>query len=196
MKDLRSVAAGLWAYLSGHYRTSIVRKGDSEMALVAMFLDNMGIVDRERFLSRYTTTIGQTIYVPFVIGDGDDAALWGQVVTAVHEHQHVEQAQRLGFATFATAYLFDSSRRAAFEAEAYRTTLELHRWRYHETLTDDDCDRIAGKLADYACTPEQIEFAAKYLKTSNKAIAAGAIVNDATKRAVDWLGTCAPWLRK
>jgi hypothetical protein len=54
--------AGLWAHMTDHFGTRVVDKADAvEMRLAAHLLDAAGIVDRERFLESFATTIGRRI---------------------------------------------------------------------------------------------------------------------------------------
>jgi len=88
---------GLWDHMEDHCGTRRARKTAVEMQLVGGFLDAIGILDAEDFLSRYTTTIGRTIYTPWEVGVGDLAS---QMLICVHEHQHVHQYLK-GGVTFA-----------------------------------------------------------------------------------------------
>lgn len=187
-----AVVAGLWAHLQAHYGTTIIAKDDDAgMKRVATVLDALGVLDRERFLREYATTIGRSIYLPFVPGEATPAwDLWTQLTIGVHEHQHVVQHVRDGLA-FEVEYLVDSSARARHEAEAYLTQLELHRWRFGEMPPPR---RYAEKLAAYACTETDILWAAQYLTLAAAAISAGGRVTEAGAVAISWLEANAPAL--
>jgi hypothetical protein len=182
-----------WRFMQDHYRTTVVNKRDAlEMQLVAQALDALGIQSRDRFLRNFTTTLGRRIYTPFEVGSprgGWD--LWSQVVICVHEHQHVVQHDREGL-SFEVSYLADRAARARWEAEAYRSNLELHFWRYGTTPS---ARRIAEVLGDYGCRPEDVDVAAKSLALSAVSIRKGAVINEATHVALGWLDEHAPRLR-
>ncbi|MBN8616642.1 MAG: hypothetical protein J0L92_39015 [Deltaproteobacteria bacterium] len=182
-----------WRFMQDHYRTTVVNKRDAlEMQLVAQALDALGIQSRERFLRNFTTTLGRRIYTPFEVGSprgGWD--LWSQVVICVHEHQHVVQHDREGL-SFEVSYLADRAARARWEAEAYRSNLELHFWRYGTTPS---ARRIAEVLGDYGCRPEDVDVAAKSLALSAVSIRKGAVINEATHVALGWLDEHVPRLR-
>ncbi len=182
-----------WRFMQDHYRTTVVNKRDAlEMQLVAQALDALGIQSRDRFLRNFTTTLGRRIYTPFEVGSprgGWD--LWSQVVICVHEHQHVVQHDREGL-SFEVSYLADRAARARWEAEAYRSNLELHFWRYGTTPS---ARRIAGVLGDYGCRPEDVDVAAKSLALSAVSIRKGAVINEATHVALGWLDEHVPRLR-
>ncbi|HEU4408397.1 MAG TPA: hypothetical protein VFS43_24245 [Polyangiaceae bacterium] len=180
-----------WAFLTAHYGTTVVDKADAaEMALVAAFLDRLGVMDRARFLANYTTTIGRRIYLPFELGKGQD--LWHQMVIAVHEHQHVVQLDRDGWLAFTGGYLLRTATRARYETEAYRTHLELHFWRTGAMLSARD---LAAKLRAYGCSGEDVVVAEKVLRLSEPAVRQGAALVPATRVALSWLNAHAPHLR-
>lgn len=182
-----------WRFMQDHYRTTVVNKRDAlEMQLVAQALDALGIQSRDRFLRNFTTTLGRRIYTPFEVGSprgGWD--LWSQVVICVHEHQHVVQHDREGL-SFEVSYLADRAARARWEAEAYRSNLELHFWRYGTTPS---ARRIAEVLSDYGCRPEDVDVAAKSLALSAVSVRKGAVINEATHVALGWLDEHVPRLR-
>ena len=182
-----------WRFMQDHYRTTVVNKRDAlEMQLVAQALDALGIQSRERFLRNFTTTLGRRIYTPFEVGSprgGWD--LWSQVVICVHEHQHVVQHDREGL-SFEVSYLADRAARARWEAEAYRSNLELHFWRYGTTPS---ARRMAEVLSDYGCRPEDVDVAAKSLALSAVSVRKGAVINEATHVALGWLDEHVPRLR-
>jgi hypothetical protein len=182
-----------WRFMQDHYRTTVVNKRDAlEMQLVAQALEALGIQSRDRFLRNFTTTLGRRIYTPFEVGSprgGWD--LWSQVVICVHEHQHVVQHDREGL-SFEVSYLADRAARARWEAEAYRSNLELHFWRYGTTPS---ARRIAEVLGDYGCRPEDVDVAAKSLALSAVSIRKGAVINEATHVALGWLDEHVPRLR-
>ena len=182
-----------WRFMQDHYRTTVVNKRDAlEMQLVAQALDALGIQSRDRFLRNFTTTLGRRIYTPFEVGSprgGWD--LWSQVVICVHEHQHVVQHDREGL-SFEVSYLADRAARARWEAEAYRSNLELHFWRHGTTPS---ARRIAEVLSDYGCRPEDVDVAAKSLALSAVSVRKGAVINEATHVALGWLDVHVPRLR-
>jgi hypothetical protein len=174
-----------WRFMQDHFRTTVVNKRDAfEMQLVAHALDTLGVQSRDRFLRNFTTTLARRIYTPFDLGvprGGWD--LWSQVVVCVHEHQHVVQHDREGL-SFEVSYLADRAARARWEAEAYRSNLELHSWRYGTTPS---ARRIAEVLTDYGCRPEDVDVAAKSLALSAVSVRKGAVLNEATHVALGWL---------
>lgn len=186
----RAVVVGLWDHLRSHYGTMLIAKDDAvAMQRVADVLDALGVLDRDRFLGEYATTIGRQIYLPFTPGEATATwDLWAQLTVAVHEHQHVVQHVRDGLA-YEVGYVTDGSARARHEAEAYLTALELHHWRYGKV---PPARRFAEKLASYACTEADILWAAKYLTLAAATIGQGGRVTEAGAVALAWLDAHAP----
>ena len=88
----------------------------------------------------------------------------------MHEHQHVVQHDREGLA-YEVSYLADRAARARWEAEAYRSNLELQFWR---TGTTPSAQRTASVLKDYGCRDGDIEVTAKSLALSALSVKKGA----------------------
>jgi hypothetical protein len=168
-----------WDYMSDLYGTKILSKKDSS---VGSFLSLMKIQDKEKFMSKYTTTIGKTIYVSFDIGGTTDKnVLASQISTCVHEHQHVVQYNRGGF-DFTLEYVFQHDQRAKLEAEAYSTNIEIYHW-------------YTGKL-DYGCDANDVLVAEKIMNANVKIIKYGGIIHEASKEAIAWLNKNAGTLKK
>ncbi|MCP3104516.1 hypothetical protein LZ198_37205 [Myxococcus sp. K15C18031901] len=183
-----------WQHMQERFRTKTADKADAlEMQLAAEVLQRMGILDRQRFLERYATTVGRTLYVPFEVGvpqSGWD--LWAQVVVCVHEHQHVVQHDEEG-PSYELGYLTSTSARARYEAEAYTCNLELYFWRYG---TVPSVRALAEKLLGYGCRPEDVDVAAHTLGLASVSVRRGAVMSEATQVALEWLNSHVPHLRK
>ncbi|MCP4678737.1 MAG: hypothetical protein GY854_25150 [Deltaproteobacteria bacterium] len=182
-----------WKYMQKHYGTRVVSKASSkQMKAIAWALNLLGITDKKRFMERYVTTIGRTIYVPFGLGGANEHwNLWSQIVVCVHEHQHVEQLKRDGW-RFKWRYLTSKAKRAIYEAEAYRSNFELYYWRYGKLPS---ARKRAESLRHYGCSKLEIDVTEKYLALSAETIKRGGIANGASKVAVKWLNRYLPRLR-
>jgi hypothetical protein len=183
-----------WRHMQERFGTTTVNKADAvEMQIVAGVLDALGILDKERFLQSFTTTLGRKIYTPFDVGSANAVwDLWDQVVVCVHEHQHVVQHDREGL-SFELSYVADRAARARFEAEAYRSNLEMHFWRFGTTTRSRP---LAELLHDYGCRPEDVEVAAHSLALSAISVRRGAVMNEATSAALEWLDKNVARLRR
>lgn len=182
-----------WRFMQDHFHTSVINKNSAlEMQLVARGLEALGVQSKDRFLKNFTTTIGRRIYMPFEVGSPKGGwDLWHQIVICVHEHQHVVQHDREGL-SYEVSYLADRAARARWEAEAYRSNLEMAYWR---TGTTPSAQATASVLKDYGCRPEDIEVTAKSLALSAISVKKGAVINEATHVALGWLDEHVPRLR-
>lgn len=191
----RATVVGLWDHMRRRFGTTTVSKPSaSEMRLLADVLGRLGVVDAQAFLTRYATTIGRRIYVPFEVGVPQRGwSLWSQLSICVHEHQHVVQLDEHGPIPFALRYLGSRSGRALLEADAYRTSLELHYWRFGELPRLDGMAHAV--LSGYALRTEDVEIAQRVLELSGEAIQRGAVITRAGRAAIDWLQADAPELR-
>jgi len=169
--------------MSEHYGTRVIPKRDApEMHATAHALHVLGVLPRERFLDDYTTVWGTRIYACFTPGAHPDArARWRRMITCVHEHQHVEQARRLGFARFATRYVLSPVRRAIFEAEATRCELELLHWRGEEL---PEPEALVARLGDYGVDTRARDAALEYYARAIPDVIAGGAPAEATQIAL------------
>lgn len=175
----------LWSYMTRVYGTKIINKNNSsEMMLVSQALSRMGILDQNDFMSKFTTTIGHGIYIPFEIGDPSGYwSLESQIVVCAHEHQHVVQydADNWGFYY---SYLTDTNARAKYETEAYRSDLEFEMF-YNRTLPN--ISNVAHKLTCYGLNSTQVHVAEVSLQSAARMVSKGMILNQATKTALSVL---------
>lgn len=173
-----------WAYMARRYGTRAVRKSDAaEMKAIGRLLDLLGVIDRQTFLDRFTTTIGTTIYTPFEIGRAEGGwDLWHQILICVHEHQHVVQDDK-GL-KYEWDYITSPAKRTTYEIEAYRTGFELE-WKYYRRTPDPAA--TAALLRNYGCGSTDVEVARKALALTLPTIKAGAITTPTVMAAVGWL---------
>ncbi len=174
-----------WHDALRHYGARSIAKGDSAlMGTVGWFLDSMGVLDKEDFLNRFMTTIGEVIYRPFAIGDESSGwSLASQVIGCTHELVHVRQYQR-DPAGFTLGYAMRRSSRADHEAKAYAAELEVHYWLYG-TLYDIRARMQC--LLDYGLKQEHCDFAADVLESVGETIKQGASVNEVAAWTIAWL---------
>lgn len=158
-----------------------------EMQLVAEVLGLLGIVNKQDFLRRFTTTVGTRIYTPFDPGiPTPEWSLWNQITVCVHEHHHVFQDRAAGGLGFEWAYLTNPAQRAQYEAEAYRTNMVMD-WRYQGRMLDPKV--LAALLNNYGCSAVDVAVVAKMLALSVPSIKADAIPSDVCRWSTTWLDT-------
>lgn len=174
----------LYTHMLEHYGLTAVRKSDSAaMRMLGWVLGAMRIVDREAFKKRFCVLLGRKVYLPFEIGV--ETKVWpleSQVSACVHECQHVEQKRRDGW-RFNSRYLFRRAARASYEAEAYRTNMEIYYW-YTKRILNPRL--LANLLRNYGCRQRDIRNAEKMLKMAAVAIERGQIGSAATNRALEF----------
>jgi hypothetical protein len=182
-----------YTFMAAQYHATLVHKADSAlMTVIAKALGLMGVLDQQAFLTRFTTTVGHTIYLPFTPGIATaDYDLWWQVATLAHECQHIVQYERSGAAEFAWTYLTQHASRATYEVEAYTANLELYWWRYHQLIPPAT---LAGYLTSYACSAADIQVATRQLALRALSVEHGAVVTDTVKVALGWLNQHVPAL--
>lgn len=171
----------------------LLKSSAVDMQILARALSVMDILDRDDFLRGYATTLGRRVYTPFEPGVPHLSwTLWNQIVVCAHEMQHVVQFARGGVFGFYWPYLVSRAKRTHFEAEAYRSALELAYWRYRRIPSPRD---IALQLRGYGLSETDVRVAETMLRMSARAIEQGAVLNDASRAAIDWLNDHAPELR-
>lgn len=181
-----------WAAMQDRFGSEVMDKGSaSEMRLVAEFLDLLGVIRSRDFMSRYTTTFGSRIYVPFQIGEASRSwPLWAQIVVCVHEHVHVVQDRSAGGLAFAWDYVTSPAARTQYEVEAYTTGLALEH-RYRGSIPNP---RIyADLLLNYGCSLADVEVAEKAMRLQLPAIRRGALPGPVLQWAVPWLDARWRW---
>ena len=118
---------------------------------------------KETFM-KYTTTIGNTIYIPFKVGDFTEKSFWAQKLIFPHELVHVFQYRKRGIMFF-LLYLLSSTCRAYFEIIAYGVNMDMRYQLYGERLPPD---WLAEKMRHYSCK-KQKKVAEQFVKLLNKA---------------------------
>lgn len=188
--------AALWAYMQKLFGTRVICKANAvEMRGAAMVLQQMGVLDTQTFMSRYTTTIGRTIYTHI---DVIDPAVGPErsIMLCVHVHQHVAQLDAEGSAPFMMRYIGSKSDRAMLEAQAILAGYEMAQWlgvisRVSMPPTLSWASELAREgtatLVNYALGPEEIELARGIVEAGLHTIAAGGRLTKSAKVAIEFL---------
>jgi len=194
------IVRGLYAHLAETYGARVVPKAGSSLmsaagwGLGALRTIGFRVPDPAAFASRYVTTIGSTVYVPYEVGvESGPWTRWVQIETIAHECEHVAQRRRMG-ASYEVAYLTSTRERAHLEADAYRCNLELHHWR-HGRVPAGLPGVLAASLRDYGCSDADVAVTERHLRASAVSVRQGAVVSEAAYHALRWLDAHAPHLR-
>lgn len=174
-----------WKFMQKYYDVTVADKTDSNfMKLVGWFLGAIGVLDKEAFLKQFTTTINQKIYIPFKIGEGTDAELWGQNKVLVHEVIHAQQAKKEGILKYAYNYISNKTKRTEYEVEAYRSEMVLD-WHFKKTYRKPSS--IVESLRSYGLSQTYIDYAQKQLELSEPAIKNNARFHPVISMAIKWM---------
>lgn len=191
MRPTSQQVMDFWAHMTSIYGTTVKTKANAqEMRLIGEALGIIGIVDTKAFMTRFSTTIGKTIYTSFDVGvETKMHPLWSQMVICAHEHEHVLQDKDR---SFALKYLMDETWRAAYEGEAYRTSMTLETWR---TGKVPSIEGYVKAMQSYGVGKSTLGFFRRYLELSLPVLEQGGIPGDAAKTAIHWLEKNAPELK-
>jgi hypothetical protein len=170
------------------FHFKIIQKQDSDlMYMVSKALEMLKVMDKEKFLQRFATTIvnpftdEKFVYIPWVPGVGSQAALAYQLRVLSHEAEHTLQGESL---KFVPRYFFSKSQRAHYEAEAMRVELELWYFLYGYPM---NTEHAARRLKNYSVRAGDIRVTKKKLDLANYAAARGVLGTEPGKAAVKWL---------
>lgn len=179
----KDIVVQFYKYMEKVYGSKIIYKKDSIlMKIIGTILSLFKIVDKEKFMKSFATTILKTIYVPFITGEGDEVELKKQVSCCVHEHIHVQQYTKEKL-KFLYNYLSNSRERAIYEAIAYSSNIEMY---FYDTGKILDSAMLADKLVLYGCSKEDIAFAKYILDQRTKIIKLDGVVSQPSILAIDW----------
>lgn len=153
----------VWELHSDRYKTRILAKRRSPLMWIASFFVPMS---RSAFMTRYATTIGRRIYLPFVPGESHEYfPTIAQLLLAAHEHTHVVQWRRVGRLRYWFRYATSTRWRALYEAESYAAEYEVLVDHKLSPALWPSPERRVESLRAYGCTEEDISAALLYLIT-------------------------------
>jgi hypothetical protein len=187
VRDLTSEDVKAFALaLAARYGASIQQKlNNPVMETVGSLLQDMGVLQKQSFMSDYCTTLGRTIYANFRVGveDTDGVSLPDQVAVLCHEATHVEQFDRGAF-TFTWLYITNTEQRAVLEAEAY-VQQSLFEWLYAEQMSSPS--DVEHWMASYGVPPQDAKLAKQLVESAQAAVVAGGVVPGPSAWAHDFL---------
>lgn len=166
-------------FMSKRFDVRVIDKNNAaEMRAVASFLSAIGVIDKEEFLKSYTTTIGQSVYMPATLSP------WARISVLPHEIQHTLQFRKDGFAPMSWAYLTDQEQRALMEVEGYTISSEMNFWRYGQPV---DPWWVEESLRNYNIDDAHRAMARRMIEQSNLVVAQGGIQFEPSRVAIAWL---------
>jgi hypothetical protein len=163
----------------------VIQKASAiEMRAVAWAVKGIG--GDKNWMSDYSITVGDRVYVPFEIGAGTNMDRILQVGTCMHEAQHVRQFKR-NTTKYLTNYFFSTAGRTHYEADAYRVTMESY---YFFTGVVRSPRSLANNLRGYYVGDDDIYVCEKHLKSAAALIKHGVITSGISKSGLRW------WMNK
>jgi hypothetical protein len=184
--------------MSHHFNSRLAQKETEALRCIAsLMLESPKFKGKSDYLVNTPMSFDNTIHVPFIIGEEEPYwPAWLQVRTCVHEHQHILQGQKEGWAIRDIHYLTKSAFRAQYEAEAYACDMQLEFWRLGASFSFYKfIDERSLILRSYGCGPNDIRKAQKYLRDCTEKIVKGELENPPVKKAIEWLDQNAPGLK-
>lgn len=176
-----------WRYMARREGFTVIEKASAEeMQAIAWVIKGIG--GDEQWMKRYAITIGTRVYVPFKIGNGNNADRIRQVCTCMHEAQHVRQYKRNPGA-YVTGYVFNDAARTHYEADAYRVTMEAF---YFFTGRVMAPGTLANNLKGYYVGKSDIYVCKKHLTSAAALVKYGVITSGVTKVGLRWWMKRAP----
>jgi len=181
------------------FKAKVVEKKDSTyMKILSLFLDKITPIDNDEFMEKWTTTLWNTIYIPFEVGVPTELyPLNRQITTLIHELTHVSQFQKSPH-LMPLMYALDHVERAiTYEAEAFSATIEFNYARfgnqYHPIW-----ENYVDKLSNYNCTERDGNAVISKLKSdfaiyTQMDYIQQQSVNWVTERAIDVLSDIKAW---
>lgn len=153
------------------------------MKICAWFLNLFGFMSKEKFMEGFTVTIGNTIYIPFEVGNFNTMPYKAQLAIFPHELKHVFQYREEGW-KYCFRYLSARKWTAKYEMEAYAVTMDF---RYNMFGQVMPVFWLANKMKAYSCN-EQIAAAANVQQVTQKALEENdGPVFSITITCIDWL---------
>jgi len=165
------------------YGVKVVTKRSSVYNIIKWAVDAMDIPKVDKWLDRWSITIGRLIWLSFKPGAGTEADLRDQVITICHELIHFRQWRR-DKARFIFRYVFSQSRRSHYEAEALHANVEMA----YALDMKPDYKTIAYKLRSYKVRKSDIAVTRKHLLIIDRIAKQGGRTDEVTKWACKWWG--------
>ena len=170
-----------WAdWLAKLFNSSFFSKEEEEMKIVSEFLDTLGIIDKETFLKRCSTTIGNRIYLHFRIGDPAYPYAY-QRSLIVHELTHSFDYSRLGI-EFMARYADPAERAEKWEYRGYLAQITME---YKCDGIIPDTRALSQNLVTYyACKQENADTMKVLLDVGFEAVVNGGEIGPVEQQAL------------
>jgi hypothetical protein len=160
--------------------TIVDKRRAPEMAILAFFLQQMGIMDAKKFSQRFAITIGHRIYLPY--SPGVFTKEWTaleQLINIGHECGHVDLFNE--DPRYTVRYLSSRSQRCRYECQAKHTDLELY---YAFTGRLLSVQKVVRSLRNYLLRKSDLKVAARDLTIYNRFVERDMVGTQAGRTAI------------
>jgi len=197
--DMKKVAAEFSSYMCGKFGAKVVQKETSDVMKavatgfdLARTLGTGGLASGSDFLTRITTTLGDTVYMPDATLNGDPREFI-QILT--HEIQHVIQFHASS-TEFLWLYATETESRVKYETDAYAAGASMSFWLTGSFELSGNEDQIVSLLvADYHLQEADSALAKVALKSLFSSLRNGIIMSQSGREAVSWFDRNYPSLK-
>lgn len=191
MTDLGKVKREFTDYMTSTFGASVSPKETSEvMKAVAMGMDlaktfgGSGLASSDDFLNRFTTTLGSEIFMPKLVLEEAEFAVYADILT--HECQHVSDFHKNAI-EFAWLYLSEPEARVKLEADAYAGGLSVYAWLKKGFSLDSEVGRVVDALVSaYHVGPSDADLAREILRSHFVSLKHGIRMSQASRTALNW----------
>lgn len=199
MTDMKKVAAEFSAYMCGKFGAKVVQKETSDiMKAVATGFDlartvgTGGLASGADFLSSITTTLGDTIYMPDSVLNGDPLQ-YIEILT--HEIQHVIQFHASS-TEFLWLYATESEARVKYETDAYDAGTAILVWLTGTLDVPATANAIVDSLVgNYHLQQADADLADVALKSHLVSLKNGIVTSQSGREAIAWFEAHYPSLK-
>lgn len=146
-------------------------------------------------MTPHGVTIGRTIYTPRPIGPTLPGwSGWAQIVTLVHEAQHVVQGESAPMLSRLADYVTSTAKRTKSETQCMAAEMELEMWRRGEIARWWFAAR-ASSLGSYHVAGMDLAVCERHLRSLAPTVRDGGYATEAGRIAIQWLDVHALELR-
>lgn len=197
--DMKQVASEFAAYMTGKFGSKIAPKETSDIMKAvafgfdaAKFFGTGGLASGQDFLNDYTTTLGDTIYMPASVRDGDPIQF---IEILTHETQHVIQ-YKANQVEFVWLYASEAEARVKYETDAYGSGLAILGWLsagfdYNQA----PAGVVASLIAGYHLQQQDADLATKALQSHVVSLKNGIVMSQSGREAIAWFEQHYPSLK-
>jgi len=163
------------------FGVTFVTKSSKNYETISNYLVSFGIRKPQKFLEKYSISMGSLIWLSFTPGAGTTLQLINQIATICHELKHTTDFRRDRL-EYAGKYAFSKSKRTYAESRAFRLNIEIKIAFGRRVYTDS----MANSLGGYRVRKSDIATCKKNLRLYYKSARGGKRAEPITKWACEF----------